>query len=209
MKLNIFTCIAAGLAMQLGGPVAAQSTGDAGLDGTYQSIACEVRPQPNQDGSMGEWWLTRNITISDNRIDAIFTTYAGPGCGFALQELHFGGAVDIVGPSDVIAGAVEADLTIDDYVRIKPLAADFAAFLNAAPAGACLTPEWAVGQARDILQQGCLVLGVQPNTPTIEYEILAMRGDMIHFGARPTDGSFIVSPDKRPAALLVGAARQD
>lgn len=199
---------AAVIVAQFGTPVAAQSTTEAGLDVDYASIACEVRPQPNQDGTMGEWWLTRDVTIADNRIDAVFTTYAGPGCGFALQELHFGGGIEIVGSSDVLEGAVEADLTIDDYVRIKPLAADFAAFLNSAPAGACLSAEWAVGQERDILQDGCLILGVQPNTPTIEYEILATRADMIFFGARPTDGTFIVSPDKRPSALLVGAARK-
>ncbi|MEM9496400.1 MAG: hypothetical protein AAGA28_00650 [Pseudomonadota bacterium] len=208
MKSKIMICSAAILVAHLGSPAVAQSTGEAGLDGQYASITCEVRPQPNQDGTMGEWWLKRDITIVNDRIDAVFTTYAGPGCGFALQELHFGGAIEIVGPSDVLDGAVEADLTIDDYVRIKPLADDFAAFLNSAPDGACLSAEWAVGQARDILQDGCLVLGVQPNTPTVEYEILATRDDMIFFGARPTDGTFIVSPDKRPSALLVGAARK-
>ncbi|NRB05405.1 MAG: hypothetical protein HRU30_19305 [Rhodobacteraceae bacterium] len=208
MKSKLMMLSAVILAAQFGNPVAAQSTTAAGLDGTYSSIACEVRPLPNQDGTMGEWWLKRDITLANNRIDAVFTTYAGAGCGFALQELHFGGDVEIVGPSDVIEGAVEADLTIDDYVRIKPLAEDFAAFLNSAPEGSCLTAEWAVGQERDILQEGCLVLGVQPNTPTVEYEILATRGDMIFFGARPTDGTFIVSPDKRPSALLVGAVRK-
>lgn len=208
MKLNRLSMIAIALVAQVGSPAAAQSTNEAGLDGNYKSIACEVRPQPNQDGTMGEWWLTRDITISNNRIDAVFTTYAGPGCGFALQELHFGGGVEIVGPSGVLDGAVEADLTIDDYVRIKPLAQGFADFLNGAPEGACLSSEWAVGTAREILAEGCLVLGVQPNTPTVEYEILATRGDMIYFGARPTDGSFIVSPEKRPSALLVGAIRQ-
>lgn len=208
MKSKTMMPSAAIFAALLGSPVVAQSTSEAGLDGQYASIACEVRPQPNQDGTMGEWWLTRDITIADDRIDAVFTTYAGPGCGFALQELHFGGDIKIVGQSDVVDGAVEADLTIDDYVRIKPLAEDFAAFLNSAPDGACLSAEWAVGQERDILQEGCLVLGVQPNTPTVEYEILATRGDMIFFGARPTDGTFIVSPEKRPSALLVGAARK-
>ena len=208
MKSKIALASAAIMVAQLGSPAAAQSTTDAGLDGQFASIACEVRPQPNQDGTMGEWWLTRDITITENRIDAVFTTYAGAGCGFALQELHFGGGIEIVGPSDVIEGAVEANLTIDDYVRIKPLAEDFAGFLNSAPSGACLSAEWKVGEARDILQDGCLVLGVQPNTPTVEYEILATRGDMIYFGARPTDGTFIVSPDKRPSALLVGAVRQ-
>ncbi len=208
MKSKIAAASAAIMVAQLGSPATAQSTTETGLDGQYASIACEVRPQPNQDGTMGEWWLTRDITITENRIDAVFTTYAGAGCGFALQELHFGGGIEIVGASDVIEGAVDANLTIDDYVRIKPLAEDFAAFLNSAPGGACLSAEWTVGEARDILEEGCLVLGVQPNTPTVEYEVLATRGDMIYFGARPTDGTFIVSPEKRPSALLVGAVRK-
>jgi len=199
MKSKILAASAAIMGALLGSPAIAQSTTEAGLDGQYASIACEIRPQPNQDGSMGEWWLTRDITITENRIDAIFTTYASAGCEIALQELHFGGGIEIVGPSEVIEGAVEANLTIDDYVRIMPLAEDFAEFLNSAPTGACLSAEWTVGEARDILQDGCLVLGVQPNTPTVEYEILATR---------PTDGTFIVSPDVRPSALLVGAARR-
>ena len=208
MTRTFLRASAAILATQFAGAAAAQSTTEAGLDGDYASIACEVRPQPNQDGSMGEWWLKRDITIAADRIDAVFTTYAGPGCGFAIQEIHFGGDIDIVGPSDVLEGAVEADLTIDDYVRIKPLAADFAAFLNSGPEGACLSADWTVGEARDVLEEGCALLGVEPNTPTVEYEILATRGDMIYFGARPTDGTFITSPDKRPAALLVGALRK-
>lgn len=186
----------------------AETTTSAGLDGDFASIACEVRPQPNADGSMGQWWLTRELTIKDDKIAAVFTTYAGPGCGFALQELHFGGDIEVLGDSAVAKNAFEADLTISDYVRIKPMAQGFADFLNSAPEGACLSAEWKVGEARDILAEGCLVLGVQPNTPTVEYEILAVQGDIIYFGARPTDGSFLTSPDERPQALLVGAARQ-
>ncbi|MEM1289015.1 MAG: hypothetical protein AAGH60_11740 [Pseudomonadota bacterium] len=208
MKLGsqiMLGCSAAALCIA---PAQAQTTTEAGLDGTFASLACEVRPQPNQDGTMGEWWLTREVTIDADMIEAVFTTYAGPGCGFAVQELEFAGRIEIVGQSDVIDGAVEANLTIDDYVRIKPLAEDFASFLNSAPEGVCLTAEWSVGVARDILADGCGFLGVEPNTPTVEYEVLAVDGDIIYFGARPTDGSFITSPDKRPQALLVDAQRQ-
>lgn len=191
-------------------PLMAQAgdTTEAGLDGQWASVACEVRPQPNQDGTMGEWWLTRALSIESDRIEAAFTTYAGPGCDVPLNTLAFAGRVEVLGPSDVIEGAVEADLTIDEFVRITPHAQGFADFLNSAPEGACLSPDWAVDGTRDILAEGCVFLGVAPNEPTVEYEILAVRGDMIHFGARPTDGTFITSPDKRPKALLVGAARQ-
>ena len=179
-------------------------TAAAGLDGTYQSIACEVRPQPNADGTMGEWWLTRRLTIAENRIEAEFTTYAGPGCDFALQRLDFAGSVDVVGDSAVIDGAVDANLTIDQYVRFTPLAQPFADFLNSAECG---PGDWTVGEAQGVLEQGCAILGLAPGSVTVEYEVLAVDGDHIYFGARPVDGTFIVSPDVRPRALLVPARR--
>ena len=188
---------------------AAADTNFETLAGTWESIACEVRPQPNQDGTMGEWWLTREVTFTDGRIEADFTTYAGPGCDFALQVLSFAGAVDIEGPSDVADGAVEAKLTIDEYVRFTPKAQGFADFLNQTGSDDCGVNDWKVDETQGILETGCSLLGIQANTPTIEYEILYVKDDQVFFGARPTDGSFIVSPAKRPKALLVPATKSE
>lgn len=171
------------------------------LDGNWASMACEVRPQVGADGAVAEWWLTRQITLEDNRIEATFTTYAGPGCDIALNDLSFAGRVEVVGDSTVAPGAVAANLTIDEFVRITPRAQGFADFLNGS--GACGDAEWVVDQTNDLLETGCAVLGVEPNTPTVEYEVLARIGDMVYFGARPVDGTFITSEDKRPRALLV------
>lgn len=179
-------------------------TAAAGLDGTFASISCEVRPQPNPDGSIGEWWLTRRLTIAENRIEAEFTTYAGPGCNVPLQRLDFAGQVEIVADSDVMEGAVDANLTIDEYVRLTPFADDFAAYLNT---GTCGAGNWATGETQDIQETGCAPIGLPPGNVTIEYEVLAVEGDHIYFGARPVDGSFITSPDLRPHALLVPARR--
>ena len=176
-----------------------------GIDGTWESMACEVRPQQGQDG-VAEWWLTRKITFADSTIAAEFTSYAGPGCDVPLQLLSFGGKVEVIGDSTVSPTAKEANLVIDDYVRITPLAQGFADFLNSQP-GACGSQSWDVGKTNEILEEGCALLGVEPNTPTIEYEILAVEGDHLYFGARPVDGSFILSPDIRPKALLVPAKR--
>lgn len=183
----------------------AQDTATA-LEGTWESIACELRPQPDGEGGVAEWWLTRNVTFNEGRIEARFTTYAGPGCDFALSELHFAGSVTILGDSDVADGAVEADLVIDEFVNITPLADGFAEFLNSAPEGLCGSA-WVVGEAQNILPIGCALLGVAANEPTIEYEILAVQGDHVYFGARRVDGAFLTSPDLRPKALLVPARR--
>lgn len=183
-------------------------TAAAGLDGAWKSVSCEVRPQPNADGTMGEWWLTREITLDAGRIEADFTTYAGPGCDFALQVLSFAGSVQVLGPSGVMDGAVEADLTIDEFVRFTPLAQGFADFLNSAEAGTCGTAEWQVGTAGDVLETGCSVLGLPANSPTVEFEVLGVAADHLYFGERPVDGSFLTSPEGRPKALLAPLIRQ-
>lgn len=173
------------------------------LDGRWESLSCELRPQVGQDGAVAEWWVTRQIEIRDNRIEARFTTYGQPSCDFPLNELHFAGKVDVLGPSAVAETAVEADLTIDAFVNITPKAQPFADFLNSMPAGACGAEAWDVGTAQAIHETGCMLLGVEPGKPTIEYEILANIGGMLYFGARPVDGTFIDDPAKRPGALLV------
>ncbi|MEM1236174.1 MAG: hypothetical protein AAGI10_04320 [Pseudomonadota bacterium] len=189
-------------------PAAYADTTAAGLDGAWKSLSCEVRPQPNQDGTMGEWWLTRDVVIESGRIEADFITYAGPGCGFPLQVLSFAGSVDVLGPSDVLEGAVEADLTIDEYVRFTPLAQGFADFLNSAEAGTYGTSAWEVGSAGDVLETGCSVLGLPANSPTVEFEVLGVVADHLYFGERPVDGSFLTLPEGRPKALLAPLVRQ-
>lgn len=184
----------------------ATTTTDAGLDGAWASISCEVRPQVGQDGTITEWWLTRSVTIEAGRIEARFTTYGQPGCTFPINELHFAGRVDIVGDSAVTVEAVAANLTIDDFVRITPLAQPFADFLNSVPEGSCGAEAWVLGTPQAIDDTGCTLLGVEPNTPTVEYEVLATIDGLLYFGARPVDGSFITEEAKRPTALLVPLA---
>ena len=177
------------------------------LNGKWESISCEVRPQIGQDRKISEWWLTRKIEMKDGRIAADFVTYSGPGCDFALQTLSFAGSVTKVGDSSVIENAVDADLMIDEYVRFTPQADGFAQFLNSAPKGTCGEKEWKVGETQNILETGCSVLGLKPNDPTQEFEVLAIDGDQLYFGARPVDGTFITSAEKRPKALLVPLKR--
>lgn len=178
------------------------------INGSWKSIACELRPQQNADGSVGQWWLTRDITFENESIQAKFTTYTDAGCQQALQVLSFAGSVEVVKESSVIPGAYDAILTIDDYVRFTPLAEGFAGFLNSAGKGNCGTESWAVGVTQDVLETGCTVLGLPAGEPTVEYEVLGVFSDHLYFAARPVDGSFMTSPEKRVHALQVPLARK-
>ena len=179
-----------------------------GLAGEWKSIACELRPQKGADGSVGEWWLTRSISMTDERINAEFTTYADAGCQQPVQILSFAGSVEVIEPSSTIKGAFNSILTINEYVRFTPLTEGFAGFLNTAGNGKCGIDTWVVGESQDVLETGCTVLGLSPKEPTIEYEILGVFDDHLYFAARPVDGGFMTTPDKRVNALQVPLTRK-
>lgn len=189
----------------LGAPAFAQdSTID--LGGTWESIACELRPQAGADG-LAPWYLKRSITFAPGRIDAHFTTYADPTCSAPLLELKFGGGVNVLGASDVAPGAREVDLIVNDYLTITPQMDGFAGFLNSAEPGACGATEWAVGEEQDVFATGCSVMGVAANSPTTEFEVLHVSAGHLYFGARPVDGQPLAEPDDRPTALQMPLKR--
>ena len=170
------------------------------LDGRWESMACELRPQAGPNG-VQPWYLTRSIVFSGNRIDAHFVTYADPGCGAPLLELKFGGDVAVRGPSRVAVGAMEVDLIVNDYLTVTPRMAGFADFLNSADAGTCGAVRWEAGREQDVYETGCTVLGIAANTPTNEFEVLHVSAGQLFFGARPVDGSSLDTAESRPTAL--------
>lgn len=178
------------------------------LDGTWKSIACELRPQAGQDG-IAPWYLKRSIEFGPGRIDAHFTTYADPLCSAPLLELKFGGDVTVLGESSVAAGAMEVDLVVNDYLTVTPRMEGFAGFLNAAEAGTCGAQEWSVGIEQDVFMTGCSVMGVAANSPTIEYEVLYVSAGHLYFGARPVDGQPLAEPTDRPTALQMPLKRSE
>ncbi len=192
-------------AIALGAPALAQDSAF-DLNGTWESIACELRPQAGQDG-IAPWYLKRSISFAPGRIDAHFTTFADPTCNAPLLELKFGGDVNILGTSDVAPGAQNVDLIVNDYLTITPQMEGFAGFLNSADAGACGAKGWSVGEEQDVFRTGCSVMGVAANSPTTEYEVLHVSAGHLYFGARPVNGLPLAEPDDRPTALQMPLKR--
>lgn len=204
MELARFTLrlLVAGM---LGTPALAQDQ-SIDLDGTWESIACELRPQVGQDG-IASWYLKRSITFALGRIDAHFTTFADPACSSPLVELKFGGDVNILDSSEVAPGAKEVDLIVNDYLTVTPQMEGFVVFLNSADPGACGAEQWAVGSEQDIFATGCSVMGVAANTPTTEYEVLHVSSGHLYFGARPVNGQPLAAPEDRPTTLQMPLKR--
>ena len=153
--------------------------------------------------------MKRSVTFGPGRIDAHFTTYADASCQAPLLELKFGGAVNVLGASDVAAGAQEVDLIVNDYLTVTPRMEGFAGFLNSAAAGTCGASEWTVGAEQDVFATGSSVMGVEANSPTTEYEVLHVSAGHLYFGARPVSGMPLAEPDSRPTALQMPLKRME
>lgn len=178
-----------------------QETGSAdNLDGTWASLSCEIRP----DGYGGTTALTRDIRIDGNEVFLDFHYAADTACAVPNVSFSFDGSLDVTGPSDVAPGAVEATITITE-VGLTPDSADAVALLGSAPD--CGTAAWELGVEQDVSATGCSVLGLPPNSVTIEYEVLYATSDQLSFAARPVDGSLWLDPANRATSLLVPVQR--
>ncbi len=172
------------------------------LDGTWISTSCELRPQAGPDG-VNPWHLTRSVIFNGDRIDAHFTTFADANCSTPLVELKFGGEVRVLGASDVVSGAKNVDLIVNDYLTITPRRDGFSDFLNSAQPGACGNERWQTGVEQNIYKTGCSVMGVAADTPSNEFEVLYVASGLLYFGARPVNGKPLDTPQSRPTALQV------
>ena len=198
-KFSVFTLVSA-LACASGTSVAATDMPE--LNGTWVSTSCELRPQAGPDG-VNPWHLTRSVVFNGDRIDAHFTTYADANCSAPLVELKFGGDVRVQGQSDVVNGAKNVDLIVNDYLTITPRMDGFTGFLNSAEPGSCGNEAWQTGVEQNIYETGCSVMGVAADTPSNEFEVLYVASGLLYFGARPVDGKSLDTPESRPTALQV------
>ena len=163
-------------------------------------MACELRPQAGVDG-VQPLYLKRSIVFAGDRIDAHFVTYTDPDCAPPLIDLTFGSDVTVQGPSAVVEGAIDVDLVVNDYLTVTPQMGGFAGILNSADTATCGADLWEVGKQQDIFPTGCSVMGIAPNTPMNEHEVLPIAAGKLYFGARPVDGSSLDKPETRPTAL--------
>ena len=99
------------------------------LNGAWESIACELRPQADP-GGVKDWYLKRQVRFEGNTIYAHFTTYADAACNMPLTEIKFSGDVLVKGDSGVAEGAKDVDLIINKAMAFQPRMQGFADFLN-------------------------------------------------------------------------------
>ena len=207
--------IAAGCATYL--MVASATASDTGLDnlkrlivGSWTSIACELRPQPNlSDPALAPQptYLTRDFRYDENdQFDASITVYANDRCTVPAATYVFAGDLVWHGENPAAAGAWSQDYVLNKALSLTVKLQPMADQLNALPNGACGDGPFVVGEPRDILGKPCVLLKfAEGNQHVVDHDFLYVRNDtpnMLFMGGKHVDGTGFYFPENRPTVGL-------
>src|ERR1700730_17745017 len=147
--------------------------------GNWESIAPEIRPSKNPDGSLKPFYLKRAFKYQ-------------PSDRFELEI--------------VASGAQKVDFVADETYEVTHLAQGFADVLNKV-ASAGYAP-WAGGSPQSIFGKAFAPFGLKEGTNFMEYDLVYLRGDLLFWGARNIDGRGFDTEQNRPTNLQIPLVRK-
>jgi hypothetical protein len=177
--------------------------------GNWESIAPEVRPSAskNADGSLKPFYLKRTFKyLPSDRFDLEIVNFADPYGAAPLARIKIGGHMLWRGPHPIAQGAQKVDFVADESYEVTPLAQGFADVLNKV-ASSGYTP-WAVNAAQSVFGKSFAPFALKEGTNFMEYDLVYLRGDLMFWGARNTDGRGFDTEQNRPTNLQIPLIRK-
>jgi hypothetical protein len=175
--------------------------------GNWESIAPEVRPSKNPDGSLKPFYLKRAFKYQpSDRFELEVVNSADPYGTVPLARIRIGGHMRWQGPHPIAPGAQKVDFVADETYEVTPLAQGFADILNKV-AAAGYAP-WAVNSPQSIFGKAFAPFGLKEGTIFMEYDLVYLRGDLLFWGARNIDGRGFDTEPNRPTNLQIPLVRK-
>jgi hypothetical protein len=177
------------------------------LVGEWVSIAPEIRPSKNPDGSMKPLYLKRDFNyIAGDAFELTVTTFADPNGKVALAEIYIKGHMVWQGPHPIADGAQKVDFLADEKYAVTPLIQGFADVLNQfAKSG---YEPWTLGATQSIYGKSFLPFGLQEGKDFMEYDLVYLSHNMLFWGARNIDGRGFDTEENRPTNLQIPLIRK-
>jgi hypothetical protein len=181
----------------------------AALLGTWASIAPEVRPSKNPDGTLKPFYLTRSfVYFTEDRFELTVTNFADPLGKAALAKIDIGGHMTWQGEHALAAGAQKVDFIADAAYAVTPLHPGFVDLLKKVAADGY--EPWEAGRQQSIFGKSFRPFGLVQGVNFKEYDLVYIAHGMLFWGARHIDGRGFDTEANRPTNLqipLVRAAR--
>jgi hypothetical protein len=178
-----------------------------GMLGNWESIAPEVRPSKNADGSLKPFYLKRSFKyLPSDRFELEIVNSADPYGAVPLARIMIGGHMLWRGSHPVASGAQKVDFIADESYEVTPLAQGFADVLNKV-ASAGYVP-WVVNTPQSIFGKSFAPFALKEGTNFMEYDLVYLRGDLLFWGARNIDGRGFDTEQNRPTNLQIPLIRK-
>lgn len=177
------------------------------LLGSWESIAPEIRPSKNPDGSLKPFYLKRAFKYQpSDRFELEVVNFADPYGAVPLARIRIGGHMLWQGPHPIALSAQKVDFIADEVYEVTPLAQGFADVLNKV-ASAGYAP-WAINTSQSIFGKTFVPFGLKEGTNFMEYDLVYLRGDLQFWGARNIDGRGFDTEQNRPTNLQIPLVRK-
>ena len=177
------------------------------LLGNWESIAPEIRPSKNPDGSMKPFYLKRAFKyLPADRFELDVVNSADAYGAVPLARIKIIGHMTWQGPHPIAPGAQKVNFTADEAYEVTPLVQGFADVLNKV-ASAGYAP-WAVNAPQSIFGKSFAPFGLKEGTNFMEYDLVYLRGDLLFWGARNIDGRGFDTEQNRPTNLQIPLVRK-
>ena len=178
-----------------------------GMLGNWESIAPEVRPSKNADGSLKPFYLKRAFKyLPSDRFELEIVNSADPYGAVPLARIMIGGHMLWRGSHPVASGAQKVDFVADESYEVTPLAQGFADVLNKV-ASAGYVP-WVVNAPQSIFGKSFAPFALKEGTNFMEYDLVYLKGDLLFWGARNIDGRGFDTEQNRPTNLQIPLVRK-
>jgi hypothetical protein len=177
------------------------------LAGTWVSLAPEVRPSKNPDGTIKPFYLSRTFVYQpDDRFQLTVTNFADPFGKVAIAKIEIAGHMFWRGEHPIAPGAQKVDFFADEAYAVTPLVPPFVDLLNKVAANGY--EKWAVGQRQSIFGKAFAPFGLVEGRNFMEYDLVYAANDLMFWGARNVDGRGFDTEDNRPTNLQIPMARK-
>jgi hypothetical protein len=175
--------------------------------GNWESVAPEVRPSKNPDGSLKPFYLKRAFKyLPSDRFELEIINSADPYGAVPLARIKIGGHMLWQGPHPIAPGAQKVDFVADESYEVTPLAQGFADVLNKVASDGY--GAWAVNTPQSVFGKSFVPFALKEGTNFMEYDLVYLRGDLLFWGARNIDGRGFDTEQNRPTNLQIPLIRK-
>jgi hypothetical protein len=176
------------------------------LLGRWTSVAPEVRPSRNPDGTIKPFFLARSfVSLPGDQFELTVTNFADALGEVSVARIDLGGHMLWRGEHPIAPGAQNVDFVADVAYAVTALAQGFADLLNKiANEGYA---RWEVGRRQEVLGRSFAPFGLVKGQAFKEYDLVHLAHGMLFWGARHVDGRGFDTEANRPTNLQIPLLR--